>query len=143
MTFKQWNAAIQLTAQALVGGWLIVDITRQDVWPPTVATVAGHLIWALVFTIGFSIVASIVIAILVSIASGEQLKDERADERDRAINARSMRNAYFIVSIGGGISLLMLAFSVDPALAAYVLFGSLILGGATDSGSRLLYYRWG
>jgi hypothetical protein len=82
-------------------------------------------------------------SILVSIARREEFKDERADERDQAVGLRGMRNAYFVASIAGVVTLFCLAFGVNPGGAAYALFGGLMLAGVVDAASRLVYYRIG
>jgi formate/nitrite transporter FocA (FNT family) len=110
---------------------------------PTVAQVSRTLLWAIAAMVVFNIVGTIVVTILVSIARREELKDEAADERDRAVQMRSMRNAYVALSIGAAGSLLLLALGFDPILAAYALFSALMLAGATDSASQLYYYRFG
>ena len=118
MTFKEWTAVIQVGTGVAVGIWLYRD--ADGLMP-----------------------ATIVIAILVSIARGEELKDERSDERDHSVNRRGMRNAYLVASIGGLGVLIYLALGGNPPGAAYGLFAALMLAGMTDAVSRLVYYRIG
>ncbi|WP_437529586.1 hypothetical protein WME79_48040 [Sorangium sp. So ce726] len=143
MTFKEWNAAIMLTGQALITGWLVLDAVSTQGWDAPVSAVSGKMLWALLASVAFNIVATIVVTIVVSVVRREALKDERADERDDAIAARSMRNGYIVLSIGGGLILALLALGGPPALGAYALFAALMLGGAADSVSKLIYYRIG
>ena len=91
----------------------------------------------------FNILAAIGTAIVGSIVTRKEFKDEAADERDRAIYARSLRNAYFVVSVGGIATLLILAFGYDPAIAAYSVFIGGLLAGAAGAVSQLVYYRRG
>lgn len=141
MTFKEWDAVIMIASGVVVSAWVLVQAMTEPA--PDLATVAMRLVSAIGATIVVNIVAVIVTTILVSIARREEFKDEKADERDRAIVAKSMRNAYFVASITGLVCLLMLAFGVEPALAIYALFGGLMLAGVLDAGSRLVYYRIG
>jgi len=143
MTFKEWNAAIMLAGQAVVSGWLVNDTMRARVPGPTVAQVSRTLLWAIAAMVVLNIVGTIVVTILVGIARREVLRDEAADERDRAVQTRSMRNAYIALSTGAAATLLVLALGFDPVLAAYALFTALMLAGATDSASQLYYYRFG
>lgn len=143
MTFKQWNAVLMLASQALISGWLILDLLAPGNAGLPVAAVATKLLWAGLVMIVFNIVAAIVTAIVGSIVTRQEFKDERADERDQAVYAKSMRNAYFVVSVGGLATLLLLAFGYDPALAAYALFVGGMLAGAFGSLSQLYYYRIG
>ncbi len=142
MTLKQWNAVIMLVGQVLITVWLVGELAVAGV-ALSVADVSARLLWAGAIMIGFNIVAAIVIAIIVAIATRGQVRDERADERDRAIYARSMRNAYFVVSIGGVVTLVLLALGHDPVLAAYAIFAGGMLAGAAGSLSQLIYYRVG
>jgi hypothetical protein len=141
MSFKEWTAVIMLVGQVVITAWLVNDWMGSP--PETVQAAATTLIWAIVYMVVFNIVAAIVMAILISIARREEFKDEAADERDKVIATKSMRNAYFATSIAGVVTLLMLALGVDPVLAAYALFGAMMLGGTADAVSQLVYYRLG
>ena len=141
MSFKEWDAVIMIASGVVVSAWVLVQAVTDPA--PDLTAVAMRLVWAIGATIVVNIVAIIVTTILVSIARREEFKDEKADERDRAIGAKAMRNAYFVASITGLVCLLMLAFGVEPALAIYALFGGLMLAGVLDAASRLLYYRLG
>lgn len=143
MTFKELNAAILVVGAVAISGWVAMDALGSGAWQGPATGIAQTLVYAIFASIAFNIVAAIVMTILVSIVRGRQLKDERADERDREVASRSMRNAYFVASIGGALSLALVAWGPDNAVGAYALFGALMLAGATDSASRLYYYRFG
>ncbi len=95
MELKQWNAIIELAAQLVITAWLVFNAGQAQ----TVAAVAAMLLWAGGAMIILTILGAIVVSILVNIARKEGRRGDRADERDRAIYAKSMRNAYFFVSI--------------------------------------------
>lgn len=141
MSFKEWTAVISILSAGVISGWVLQQAQAEPL--TELSAVAMRLLWAIGAVIVLNIVAMIVFSILASIATGREVKDERADERDRAIAMRSMRNAYFVASIGGLGFLVLLAFGFAPALAVYALFGALMLAGVTDSVSRLVYYRLG
>jgi hypothetical protein len=143
MSFKEWTAVVQVVGVVVICGWLVNDVMATGLATGGVAGVAMKLVWAIGGAIVFNIVGLIIVAILVSIAQGKELKDERADERDKAVAARSSRNGYALASSFAGLSLLALAFGADPILAVYALFAAPLLGGATDAVSRLVYYRIG
>jgi small-conductance mechanosensitive channel len=143
MTYKEWVAVIQLVGLAVLMGWLGYEVMNGGLRDGTVAVVAAKLAWAVLAIIVFNIVATIVVTIIVSIVQRQALKDEKDDERDQAIIARSSRNAYFVTSLSAGACLVLLALGVDPVLGAYALFGAPMLGGAADAVSRLVYYRIG
>ncbi|HEV2518811.1 MAG TPA: hypothetical protein VGV07_26425 [Devosia sp.] len=141
MSYKEWEAVVGIIASIVIAAWVIFEALTNP--PATVVTVASRLLWAILYGVLFNIAAMIVTAILVSIARRSEFKDEKADERDKAVGLRAMRNGYVIASITGIATLFYLAFGADPALAAYVLFGGLMLAGLVDSTSRLIYYRIG
>ena len=141
MTFKQWNAVIMLVGVVAIALWLVLDLTSSNVH--SVAAVAARLLWAGLAMIVFNIVAAIGTAIIGSIVTRKEFKDEAADERDKAVYARSMRNAYFVVSVGGLAALLSLALGYDPAAAAYAIFLGGLLAGGAGALSQLIYYRIG
>jgi len=143
MSFKEWEAAIQIASALVVTIWLVADATGPGIGDGTVASVAMRLLWAIGAVIVFNIVVIIVVAIFVSIARREEFKDEKADERDRAINASSSRNGYIVTSLGALAGLIGLAFGIDPVLGAYTLFGAPMLGGVVAAASQLYYYRVG
>jgi hypothetical protein len=141
VTYKEFEAVVQIAGAAVIGAWVSFETVTDPA--TSVAEAAARLLWAILFVVLFNIAAIIVITILVSIARREEFKDEKADERDAAVGTKGMRNAYFVASIAGVASLFPLAWGVDPAVAAYVLFGGLMLAGVVDAVSRLVYYRIG
>jgi hypothetical protein len=141
MSYKEWTAVVQLVGGALALLWLAWDLLGGGFQQTDPAAVALKLVWVIVAIIGFNIVGMIVVAILVGIVKREELKDEKADERDRAINARSSRNGYVITSSLAALALLAVAFGTDPVLAVYALFFAPLAGGLTAALSELVYYR--
>ena len=141
MTFKEMNAGVMLLSAVVISAWVLMGALGDP--GASVPEVATRLGWAMVASVVFNIVAMIVFAILVSIVQGQELKDERADERDHAVSARAMRNGYVVASAGGAVAIFLWAFGFDFAVGIYVLFGGLMLAGATDAASRLYYYRVG
>ncbi len=105
------------------------------------AAVARKLLWVGLALIVLNIAGAIAMAIVGSIVTRKEFKDEKADERDKQIYARSMRNGYFVVSVGGLVTLFVLALGYDPALAAYALFVGGMIAGAAAALSQLYYYR--
>ncbi len=142
MSFKEWNAAMMLVGVVGIGVWLVLDLRAAGI-APGMAAVATKLLWAGAVMIGFNILAAIATAIVGSIVTQKEYKDEAADERDKAVYARSMRNAYYVVSIGGLVTLFLMAFNYDPAIAAYSIFIWGTIAGAAGALSQLIYYRVG
>jgi heme/copper-type cytochrome/quinol oxidase subunit 2 len=139
MTYKELNAGVMIVSGAGVAAWVAWEAMTAAA--PDVVSVAWRLLYAIGLTILINIVLMILATILVSIARRRELMDERADERDRAINDRSMRNSYFALSIGGLGVIVALALGQSSIFAAYALFAVLLIGGLIDPVSRLVYYR--
>ncbi|MGV8855412.1 MAG: hypothetical protein ACOH2L_12270 [Devosia sp.] len=141
MTYKEMNAAVMAINAVVVSAWVLLQALAAPAL--SVAEIAQLMCWAILASVVLNIVAVIVFTILLGIAQGRALKDERSDERDHAVGAKAMRNAYVVASVGGLISLIVLAMGHEVATGLYVLFGGLMLAGAIDGASRLVYYRVG
>lgn len=141
MTFKEMNAAVMLLGAVAISAWVLKDAIGDPTL--TLSAVATRLCWAILASIVFNIVAIIVFTILISIAQGREFRDDVADERDRLVGAKAMRNAYVVASLAGLAALIVWALGYEVTSGVYVLFGGLMLAGAVDAGSRLVYYRIG
>ena len=141
MTYKDLNAGVMILCGAGVAAWVVWQAVTAPA--PDLESVAWRLLYAIGLNILINIVLMILATIVVSVARREELKDERADERDRAITDKSLRNSYFAVSIGGLAVIIALAMGQGPIVAAYLLFAGLMIGGLIDPISRLVYYRIG
>jgi hypothetical protein len=143
MTFKDLTAIAQLLTGAAAIWWLGQDAANGGLVGATAASTAQKLLWVIGAVILANIVVTIIGAILVSIAQREELKDEKDDERDRLIQAKSQRDGYFAASVLGALALIPLAMGVDPLLAVYGLFAAPMAGGLVSAVSQLVYYRIG
>jgi len=142
MSFKQWTAVVYLVVQVMVLAWVAVGIAT-DGPAASVAEAAWTFVLAIAAMIAVNIVAMIAFVITTRIAGRSDLRDEAADERDRDVAARSMRNAYHVASTGGALTLVLFAWGVDPVTAVCFLFATLMVAAATDIISQLVYYRTG
>jgi hypothetical protein len=141
VTYKELNAVVMILGGVGISAWVAWRAVSDPA--PNLESVAWRLLYAIGLNILINIVLMILATIAVSIAQRQELKDERADERDRAVTDRSLRNGYFAVSLGGLAVIVVLAFGHGPVVAAYALFAALMLGGLIDPVSRLVYYRIG
>ncbi|MEQ1770611.1 MAG: hypothetical protein ABL879_12300 [Devosia sp.] len=140
MSSKQIEAWVMVLGSVFISLWMVWKTLGAGV-PATASGAAWEVLWAIGYVIVFNIVAMIAGVILVSIAQREEVKDERADERDRFINARSMGTAYFVSSIGVLAVLVWLAFGLGPNLVPYALFAVGMAAGAASAVSKLVLYR--
>ena len=143
MSHKEMVAGIQLVGQVLVSIWLVYDGLNGGLVGATVASVAAKLLWVIGAVIVFTIVATIITTIVVSIVRREEFKAEPDDERDVAIDAKSLRMAGIFTSVAAALALFPLAFGADPIFAVYALFGAPMIGGTVNAALQLYYYRVG
>ena len=142
MTFKELNAGIMVASAVAVSAWVAFRALSEGV-AETVPGAAAEMLWAVGYMVAINIVAVILSAIVGAILQRQELQDERADERDRAVYTRSMAHAYFIVSIGILGVLVALAAGLDAVLAPYALFAISALAGTFFAAAQLVYYRVG
>ena len=140
MSTKEIQAWVQVLGALVISGLVALQVNAAG-FAPTISAAAWQMLWAILYSIGLSIVAVIVGVILVSIAQREEVKDERADERDRMINRQSMANAYFTLSIGVLGVLFWQAFGLEGEKVPYALFGISMLAGLVSGATQIVLYR--
>ena len=140
MSVKEISAVASVLGAVVISLWVWWDAANAGV-PAEMSAVAWKMLWAIGYTIVFNIVAVIIGTIIVSIAQREEVKDERADERDRLIGGRAMTAGYLVVSIGVLGVLIWQAMGLAPNLVPYALFGVCMLAGAAYGVVQLVFYR--
>lgn len=141
MSFKEMMAGVQIVGVFVVAAWLAWDAASGGLSGIGTAGVAIKLLWAVGGLVVFNIVGTIIATILVSVVQREVIKDEPADERDMAIEAKSLRNGGIATSIAAALSLIPLAMGAEANFAVYALFIAPVLGGAVNAAFQLYYYR--
>jgi len=141
MSFKEMMAGVQIVGVFVVAAWLAWDAASGGLSGIGTAGVAIKLLWAVGGLVVFNIVGTIIATILVSLVQREVIKDEPADERDMAIEAKSLRNGGIATSIAAALSLIPLAMGAEANFAVYALFIAPVLGGAVNAAFQLYYYR--
>jgi hypothetical protein len=140
MTTKEISAWVMVLSAVAVSAWVVWDASANGV-AASLSAAAWKMLWAIGYSIGLNIVAVIVGVIAVSIVQREEVKDERADERDKLIKGKAMRNAYFVLSVGVLLVLIWQAFGLAAVLGPYALFGISMAAGAVFAISQIVYYR--
>jgi hypothetical protein len=143
MTMKELTAGVQLTGVVLAVAWLALDYLALSPGTASVAGTAVKLIWVVAAMLVFNLVASVASITLVSVLQQQSIEDGPMDERDRAIEAKSLKNSAIITSSAAALALIPLAMGADPVFAVYALFIAPVLGGAANAVSQLIYYRIG
>lgn len=141
MTQKELEAWVMVLSTIVISGWVAWDASRGGV-PAELSGAAWKMVWAVGYSILFNIVAVIAGHILFAIfTGGRNISDDKTDERDRLINGKAMRNAYFVLSIGVLGVLIWQGLGLPAELGPYALFGISMLAGATYAVSQIVYYR--
>lgn len=141
MSYKEWDAIIMVVGGLAVMAWVGMGAMAEP--DLGLAPLATRLLIAVGLSIAFNIAAHIVIAIVAGILQRKHPIDEPADERDRALMQRAMRNGYLVSSLGALGSLIVLAMGHSAQTGIYVLFTALMTAGIVYAASRFLYYRLG
>lgn len=140
MTFRERTAIVMLTSSLVILAWLAMDYSGGAA---DLTELAVRLLWAVGFGVVLNVAGIIVINIVVGIMQGGRLDVDREDERDRAVDLKSMRNGYWVNSAGVLGCLVVLATGQPPVQAIYLLFASALVAGGTYAASQLVYYRIG
>ncbi len=148
MSYEEKNTVVSLMSTFLVFGYYIINVLRmyQEGSPnPT----AVYSLWAtvIVLTILVSIIASILTHITTSIIhairTGEEDEDFMEDERDKFIQLKGTRNAYYVFSGGVLLSMLTMVMNVPVLVMFNLLMFSAMLSSVMGDISRLYFYRRG
>ena len=130
MTFREKSAAVTIAAILLVYG-----LFGLKIWS-TLPNPVGAVVALVVTTIGM-----IVIEIVAHVALIIHRRPEPADERDRIIGLRSVRNAYYVLGAGVWMVMLLAVVQVPPAQLAYALMGAFVLAELVRNLGELVYAR--
>jgi uncharacterized membrane protein len=147
MSYQERRALVGLFgAVALNTAYLAYMLPRQPVgdgYSPEAFRFWGSFFLAL---IGVSILVEIVIAILFAILNAmatRQTGPGITDERDRLIELKARRNAFYIFALGFLLAMIALASGMPPE----AMFLLMMLGGLAsqivDHLSQFWFYRWG
>jgi hypothetical protein len=132
MTFREKSAWITLIAIVLVfGGYWTILLTQRLPTTQAVELLAGL------------IVVKVVIIIIAHIAIAIWASPEPRDERDRLIELRSPRNAYYVL-ISGLVLMMGVALVGAPMLVVVNgLLAALVLAEVVRFASLIVSYRRG
>ena len=101
---------------------------------------------AFVILIPVSIVANIAVSIVFSMVYAMATREKAssfADERDKFIELRALRNALFVFITGFSLAMGSLAIGMPPSVMFIILMGSGYGAGLVGSISQLYLYRKG
>ena len=149
MSYQEKNITVSLMSYLLILGFYLVNwLQMYQVEGLIPAKVFSLWIIVIVATILVNIVASILTHIVLTIFQAIKTRtqpDERfiADERDKMIGLKGMRNSYVVFSLGVFLSMLTFVLGQPPLVMFSLIVFSAILAELIGDISQLYFYRRG
>jgi DMSO reductase anchor subunit len=149
MSYQEKNITVQLTSYILILGFYLVSWLQMYQGEGLIpGKVFSLWIIVIVATILINIVASILTHIVLTIVEAIKTRknpDERfiADERDKMIGLKGMRNSYITFSIGVFLSMLAFVLGQPPLIMFSLIVFFSILAELVGDISQLYFYRRG
>ncbi len=134
-SFRENSALVMLAALLLVFGNYF-----RGAWDASPETAIGAFVGAVVSLVVLLIAAHVALAVL-HLPVGDL--DAPGDERDRAVDLKSQRNAYWVLTAAFWTFPFMLIAAVPLAHALNIWLAELVLAELVYFGSMVAYYRLG
>lgn len=147
MSYNERNSVVSFISNLLIFGVYVVKIVEMY-QSGEVHSAAVFSLWATIIVLGIivTIAATIISTILFNIVSIIRTNREEpalADERDKLIELKGTRNAYYVLSIGILASMFTLVMNMSPLLMFNALIFAVLISVLTGDLSRLYLYRRG
>lgn len=144
MSYQEKNIIVSLVSTLLIFGYYVLNVLRMNQGGDLQPT-AVYSLWATVIALGIIIIilATILAQIAFAIIQYIQTQEEEEfieDERDKLIDLKGTRNAYYLFSIGVFLAMLTAVFGMPPLVMFNLLLASAFLGAIMGDVSRLFYY---
>jgi hypothetical protein len=147
MSAHERQAVVSLLTTLLLAvfflGYLLPRYPSGNAYAPAVFHFWGV---AFVILVPVSIVANIVVSMVFSIVYAVVTREKAwsfADERDKFIELRALRNALYAFTAGFSLAMGSLAIGMPPSVMFIVLMGSGYGSGLVRNVSQLYLYRKG
>jgi uncharacterized membrane protein HdeD (DUF308 family) len=135
-SFEEKSIWISLLTISLIFGYYFVRIvqmvSQDDI------NVAQSIV-LLISVIVMVIIVEVVFHIIITLKD----RPEALDERDRLIELKATRNAYFVLVFGIFLPIVGIAAQVRPFIVAHVIMFIFVLSEITKFLTQLFYYRRG
>jgi hypothetical protein len=147
MSAHERQATVSLLSTLLLAAFFLAYVLpRYPAGNPYAPEVFHFWGWVVVILVPVSIVAniavSIVFSVIYSMATQEQASSF-ADERDKFIELRALRNALYVFTCGFFLAMVTLAIGMPPSVMFIVLMCSGYGSGLVGNISQLYLYRQG
>jgi hypothetical protein len=135
-SFQEKSVWISLIAVSLIFGYYFVRIF-QMISKNQIDVVKNAVLF--ISVVIMVVVTEIIFHIIVAVRT----RPEAKDERDRIIELKATRNAYFILIAGVFLSFVCLAFSLQSFIIVHVIMFFFVLSEIAKFISQLFYYKRG
>ncbi len=135
-SFHEKSIWISLATISLIFGYYFVRVFKM-VSQDQINVVESIVL--LISVIVMVIVVEVVFHIILALRARPQIQDER----DRLIELKATRNAYFVLVFGIFLPIACIAASVRPFIVAHVIMFVFVLSEIAQFLSQLFYYRRG
>jgi hypothetical protein len=149
MSYQEKNITVSFMSYLLIMGYYLANLFQMyRVEGLIPAKVFSLWITVIIATILVNIVASILTNIVLTIVQAIKTRtnpDERfiADERDKMIGLKGIKNSYITFSVGVFLSMLTFVFAQPPLVMFSLIVFSAILAELVGDISQLVFYRRG
>jgi hypothetical protein len=137
LSFREKSVGISLVATIVIFGYYFANVIEGFASDDLDQ---ADLFWLFVSVVVMMIVVEVVLHIVLVIGAGQEYVDI-TDERDRIIELKATRNAYFLLTAGVIASFFGLLLATEPLLMANILLGFLVGDELLKFASQLYYYR--
>ncbi len=107
------------------------------------ALIGQSVLWLMVGGIVVNIIAHIAINIIYAIITNEANSNPVVDERDKLIELRALRVAYYVFGAGFVLSMISLALGQPPFIAFIIIIFSCAIASLSEGFVQLFLYRRG
>jgi len=147
MSYQEKNITVSLMSSVLILGFYLLNLLPMyqegNLNAPRVFSLwATVILTAIVATIVASILAHIMLSIVQAIKTRtEESESFIADERDKLIELKGMRNSHIVFSLGTLLSMLTFVFGQPPLVMFSLLIFFTIAASIVGDLSQLYFYR--
>ncbi len=135
-SFHEKSILISLVTISLIFGYYFLRVFKMATQDEI--NVAGSIV-LLISVIVMVVIVEVVFHIILALRTRQEAKDER----DRLIELKATRNAYFVLVFGIFLPITCIAVSVRPFIVAHVIMFIFVLSEIASFLTQLSYYRRG
>ncbi len=148
MPYQEKNAVISLFSIAIVFGFYFY-FTKQNFsaglfdGADAGVLIGKSILWLIFGGAIFQIIAQVVFHIIYVVIAKEPNTSSLVDERDKLIELRTLRVAYYIIFVGFVTAMIALAMGQSIFVTIHILLSFTVIAGIVESLMQIFLYRRG